>query len=425
VWVAGTGSLRDRPIGARQVKLAEAGEKTQRPVQFEITEAIRDSLAAWVARRELRSTSFLFPGRSGQSRLSPGNRTNGAAVLPNASCFERRRTRQNCVARASMRTRGIETIKWQAYFVFSDRHQPRRNAKTVTRDTFLKYLHLLAVMGIAISITTGSAHAAAPAIGGDTLLRWLQSKDERDGSLAVGYIGGVREVTFQKEHCAASEVKLPEVIGAVRRVLEGMPKAKTMPGSWTVIAALQAKWPCPVKNGEAAPPSQGGALNSLAKEKVAPPVSVSVPAATASPAAPIVSVAPTVPAAPVAAAPATAPASAESGPTRAETEAYIVETVRSCDPLVSNVSLRATQLQYTSNKMFNYAIDLTKSNASSTTSTIFFSCTSPGCIDLSHGGFPSSTHNQTTLNCSYTIAPRLVRALQHYQSLIGKQKPLF
>jgi len=44
--------------------------KTQRPVQFEITEAARESVAAWVARAELRLTSFLFPGRSKDTHLS-------------------------------------------------------------------------------------------------------------------------------------------------------------------------------------------------------------------------------------------------------------------------------------------------------------------------------------------------------------------
>lgn len=44
--------------------------KTQRPVQFEITEATRESVAAWVARRDLRSTGFLFPGRSKDRHLS-------------------------------------------------------------------------------------------------------------------------------------------------------------------------------------------------------------------------------------------------------------------------------------------------------------------------------------------------------------------
>jgi integrase len=44
--------------------------KTQRPVQFEITEATRESLSAWVARMDHRSTSFLFPGRSNDDHLS-------------------------------------------------------------------------------------------------------------------------------------------------------------------------------------------------------------------------------------------------------------------------------------------------------------------------------------------------------------------
>lgn len=42
---------------------------------------------------------------------------------------------------------------------------------------------------------------ASPAIDGGTLLGWMKSRDERDGVLAVVYIGGVREVAYQKEHC--------------------------------------------------------------------------------------------------------------------------------------------------------------------------------------------------------------------------------
>jgi integrase len=44
--------------------------KTQRPVQFEITEATREARTVWVARRQLRSSSFLFPGRSAERHLS-------------------------------------------------------------------------------------------------------------------------------------------------------------------------------------------------------------------------------------------------------------------------------------------------------------------------------------------------------------------
>jgi integrase len=36
-------------------------QKTQRPVQFEITEGTRDALAGWIRRQELRSEDFLFP----------------------------------------------------------------------------------------------------------------------------------------------------------------------------------------------------------------------------------------------------------------------------------------------------------------------------------------------------------------------------
>ena len=41
--------------------------KTQRPVQFEITEQTRDAIAAWVADAHLKSEQFLFPSRVSQS----------------------------------------------------------------------------------------------------------------------------------------------------------------------------------------------------------------------------------------------------------------------------------------------------------------------------------------------------------------------
>ena len=37
--------------------------KTQRPVQFEITEQTRDSVAAWIAKAQLKPEQFLFPSR--------------------------------------------------------------------------------------------------------------------------------------------------------------------------------------------------------------------------------------------------------------------------------------------------------------------------------------------------------------------------
>lgn len=38
-------------------------QKTQRPVQFEVTEQTRDALPAWIRGRALRQEDFLFPSR--------------------------------------------------------------------------------------------------------------------------------------------------------------------------------------------------------------------------------------------------------------------------------------------------------------------------------------------------------------------------
>jgi hypothetical protein len=39
-------------------------QKTERPVQFEITDACKDSLIAWLAQRGVRDDDWIFPSRS-------------------------------------------------------------------------------------------------------------------------------------------------------------------------------------------------------------------------------------------------------------------------------------------------------------------------------------------------------------------------
>jgi integrase len=41
--------------------------KTQRPVQFELTDQTRDAVAAWIANAQLRSGDYLFPSRTKRS----------------------------------------------------------------------------------------------------------------------------------------------------------------------------------------------------------------------------------------------------------------------------------------------------------------------------------------------------------------------
>lgn len=45
-------------------------QKTQRPVQFELTEQTRDSIGAWIKAAMLTSPNFLFPSRLHESRIS-------------------------------------------------------------------------------------------------------------------------------------------------------------------------------------------------------------------------------------------------------------------------------------------------------------------------------------------------------------------
>jgi integrase len=66
-------SLRVRDVYQGSVVSSRAivmQRKTQRPVQFEITEATRESICTWVARCDLRAAGFLFPGRGRERHLS-------------------------------------------------------------------------------------------------------------------------------------------------------------------------------------------------------------------------------------------------------------------------------------------------------------------------------------------------------------------
>ena len=56
--------LRVRDVGQSERVAPRAiilQQKTQRPVQFEITSATRDAIAAWIKQAQLRSESYLFP----------------------------------------------------------------------------------------------------------------------------------------------------------------------------------------------------------------------------------------------------------------------------------------------------------------------------------------------------------------------------
>ena len=51
--------------GARRAIVMQ--KKTQRPVQFELTEQTRDAVAAWIAAAHLKPEQYLFPSRMSES----------------------------------------------------------------------------------------------------------------------------------------------------------------------------------------------------------------------------------------------------------------------------------------------------------------------------------------------------------------------
>lgn len=52
--------LQGNPVTSRAIVMQK---KTQRPVQFEITEQTRDAVANWIASADLKSDQYLFPSR--------------------------------------------------------------------------------------------------------------------------------------------------------------------------------------------------------------------------------------------------------------------------------------------------------------------------------------------------------------------------
>ncbi len=66
--------MHDERVAARAIVMQQ---KTQRPVQFEITEQTRDAVTAWIYHQRLKSEDFLFPSRL---RAGPGQRSNSLSV---------------------------------------------------------------------------------------------------------------------------------------------------------------------------------------------------------------------------------------------------------------------------------------------------------------------------------------------------------
>jgi integrase len=62
--------MQGRGVAPRAIVMQK---KTQRPVQFEITEQTRDAVDAWITAAHLKPEQFLFPSRVTESLFRPGS----------------------------------------------------------------------------------------------------------------------------------------------------------------------------------------------------------------------------------------------------------------------------------------------------------------------------------------------------------------
>lgn len=92
--------------------------KTQRPVQFEITEPTREAMSAWLAQAQLQPVNYLFPGRRADTHLSP--RQDGRVVKAWVGCIgldpsrygthSLRRTKATLIYRRTKNIRAIQLL---------------------------------------------------------------------------------------------------------------------------------------------------------------------------------------------------------------------------------------------------------------------------------------------------------------------------
>jgi integrase len=94
-------------------------KKTQRPVQFEITEQTRDAVAVWIAAAHLKSDQFLFPSRvSASPHLSTrqysrivGNWAGSIGLDPAAyGTHSLRRTKPTLIYRRTKNLRAVQLL---------------------------------------------------------------------------------------------------------------------------------------------------------------------------------------------------------------------------------------------------------------------------------------------------------------------------
>lgn len=132
--------VQDVCIGGHVVARATfMQQKTQRPVQFEITEQTRQSVAAWISARRLKLSDYLFPSRPhGSEHLSTRQCARivhrwVASIGLDAAAYGTHTMRRTKASLISRRTKNLRTVQLLLGRTKLD-YVPRRTMSRGARD---------------------------------------------------------------------------------------------------------------------------------------------------------------------------------------------------------------------------------------------------------------------------------------------------
>jgi hypothetical protein len=105
-----------------------------------------------------------------------------------------------------------------------------------------------------LALLTLAAPAHAEFFSGNDLLERLS-----DGRrlMAMGYVAGVFDSSWQRVHCAPPTTSLAQATSAVEYMLHNLPAERWRPAELLVLASLQATWPCAQQQQQRKTPGLG------------------------------------------------------------------------------------------------------------------------------------------------------------------------
>lgn len=89
--------------------------------------------------------------------------------------------------------------------------------------------------------------AHAEFITGNKLHEQLNSSNNFEVMMGMGYVAGVADATRGNVHCMPNNVTLGQIVDMVKKVLESQPQNRHNTADVFIAVVLMNQWPCPKK----------------------------------------------------------------------------------------------------------------------------------------------------------------------------------